>query len=82
MATIDETDGFVTIVAAEDGRVLGARIVAPEASELIGEIGVAIESETTVAELAATVHTHPALSESIREAAANVAGRAIHTPNR
>ncbi len=81
--TLDETDGFVKIVADEsEGYVLGAQIVAPEASELIAELGLAIELGATVEDVASTVHTHPTLSEAVMEAAENALGHAIHTLNR
>jgi dihydrolipoamide dehydrogenase len=77
--TLDDRDGFVRIVAdAEDEFVLGARIVAPEASELIAEVGLAIEMGARLEDLAATIHTHPTLSEAVREAAMAARGEAIH----
>ncbi|SEH50130.1 dihydrolipoamide dehydrogenase [Halopenitus malekzadehii] len=81
--TMDETDGFVRIVADEpSGYVLGGQVVAPEASELIAEIGLAIEMGATLEDVATTVHTHPTLSEAVMEAAENALGQAIHTLNR
>ncbi|QHS16627.1 dihydrolipoyl dehydrogenase [haloarchaeon 3A1-DGR] len=81
--TMDETDGFVRIVADEpSGYVLGGQVVAPEASELIAEIGLAIEMGATLADVAGTIHTHPTLSEAVMEAAENAMGQAIHTLNR
>ena len=81
--TLDEQEGFVRVVAASDGEfLLGAQLVAPEASELLGELGLAIEMGAQLEDVAATVHTHPTLSEAVREACANALGRAIHTLNR
>ncbi|SDR44257.1 dihydrolipoyl dehydrogenase [Natronobacterium texcoconense] len=81
--TMDESDGFVKIVAEEEeGYVLGAGIVAPEASELVAELGLAIELGATLEDVASTVHAHPTLSESVMEAAENALGHAIHTLNR
>ena len=81
--TTNESDGFVKLVAdADTGFVLGGQIVGPEASELIAEIGLAIEMGATLEDVAATVHTHPTLSEAVREAAMNGLGHAIHTLNR
>ncbi|RQG96209.1 dihydrolipoyl dehydrogenase [Natrarchaeobius oligotrophus] len=81
--TTGESDGFVTVVAAEDGGyLLGASIVGPEASELIAEVGLAVELGATLEDVASTVHAHPTLSESVMEAAENALGRAIHTLNR
>lgn len=81
--TMDESEGLVRIVADEEtGFVLGGQIVAPEASELIGEIALAIEMGATVEDIASTIHTHPALSEAVMEAAENAQEQAIHTLNR
>lgn len=80
--TIDETSGFVRIIANETGDVLGAQVVAPEASELIAELGLVLESEMSLNEIIETIHAHPTLSETVREAAANAAEQAIHTLNR
>jgi dihydrolipoamide dehydrogenase len=80
--TMDETDGFVRIIATETGDVLGAQVVAPEASELVAELGLVLESELSVSDIVETIHAHPTLSETVREAAANATGRAIHTLNR
>ncbi|MFB6178452.1 MAG: dihydrolipoyl dehydrogenase [Halorientalis sp.] len=81
--TMDETDGFVRVVADADSEfLLGAQIVAPEASELIAEVGLAIEMGATLEDVIGTIHTHPTLSEAVMEAAANARGQAVHTLNR
>jgi len=81
--TVDETDGFVRIVADDStGFVLGAQIVGPEASELIAEPALAVEMGATLEDVAATVHTHPTLAEATAEAVKNAEGAAIHTLNR
>ena len=81
--TTGHADGFVRIVADEEsGFVLGAQIVGPEASELIAELGLAIEMGATLEDIASTIHTHPTLAESVKEAAENALGHAIHTLNR
>ncbi len=77
--TLDDTDGFVRIVAdGTDGFVLGGAVVGPEASELIAELGVAVELGATVEDLARTIHVHPTLSEAVHEAAKNARGESIH----
>lgn len=74
-----ETEGLVKIVAdATTDRVLGVHILGAHASEMIGEGVVAIEEGMTCLELAYCSHAHPTLTESIKEAALAVHGRAIH----
>jgi len=81
--TVDDTDGFVRVVAATDGEfLLGGQVVGPEASELVAELGLAVEMGAQLGDVAATVHTHPTLSEAVREACANALGEAVHTLNR
>ncbi|MFB6183903.1 MAG: dihydrolipoyl dehydrogenase [Haloarculaceae archaeon] len=78
--TMNEREGFVRVVAdADDQFLLGAQVVAPEASELIAELGLAIEMGAQLEDVAATIHTHPTLSEAVKEACAKALGRPIHT---
>lgn len=80
--TTSQTAGFVRLVVASNGRIVGGQIVGSEASELIAEVGLAVEAELSVTELAETIHTHPTLSEATMEAAEHALGQAIHTLNR
>ena len=80
--TYGETDGFVKVVSeARFGEVLGLHIVAPHASDLIHEGGLALALEATLDELVTTVHGHPTLAETVREAALEVHGEALHLPH-
>lgn len=64
------TDGFVKIVADKHtDRILGGHIVGASASELLGEIVVAMEFGGSSEDLARSFHSHPTMSEAIREAA-------------
>jgi len=81
--TLGDSEGFVRVVAASDGEfLLGGQVVGPEASELVAEIALAVEMGAQLEDVAATVHTHPTLSEGVREACANALGKAVHTLNR
>lgn len=76
---IGERDGFVKLVFdAKYGGLLGAHIIGAEATEMIAEMGIAITHEATYESILKTVHSHPTLSESIMEAAANANGESIH----
>ncbi len=71
-----ESDGFVQIVAENGtGRIVGCQIVGPHAVETIHEIAVAMRHGITVRQLADTVHAHPSVSEVIRSACADAAGK-------
>ncbi|MFQ6012965.1 MAG: dihydrolipoyl dehydrogenase [Thermoplasmata archaeon] len=81
--TTGETAGFVKVIAEEDtGLVLGVEIVGPDASDLISEAALAIEMGAVAEDIALTVHPHPTLPESLREAAEDAEGRAIHLPKK
>jgi dihydrolipoamide dehydrogenase len=71
-----ESDGFVQIVAEKgSGRIVGCQIVGPHAVETIHEVAVAMRHDLTVRQLAETVHAHPTVSEVIRMACADAAGK-------
>ena len=72
-------EGFVKVLAdAKTDRVLGVHILGPDAGHLIAEIGLAMEFGASAEDIARTCHAHPTLSETVKEAALAVDGRAIH----
>ncbi len=71
-----ESDGFVQIVAEKgSGRIVGCQIVGPHAVEIIHEVAVCMANGVTVKQLAHTVHGHPTVSEVIKFAALDAAGK-------
>ena len=73
------TDGFVKVLAdAKTDRVLGVHILGHAAGELIAEACVLMEFGGSAEDLARTCHSHPTLSEAVKEAAMAVDKRAIH----
>jgi dihydrolipoamide dehydrogenase len=76
---MDETEGLVKILAdAKSDRVLGVHIVGPRASDLIAEAVTTMEFAGSAEDIARTCHSHPTLSEAVKEAALAVERRAIH----
>ncbi len=74
-----ETEGFVKILAdATSDRVLGVHIVGPNAGDLIAEAVMAVEVGASAEDIARICHAHPSMGEALKEAAMDVAGRAIH----
>lgn len=64
------TEGFVKIIADKTtDRILGAHIVGASASELLGELVIAMEFGGSSEDVARSFHSHPTMSEVIREAA-------------
>ena len=73
--TIMATDGFVKILAdAKTDRVLGCAIIGPEAGNLIAEVVLALEFGASSEDIARTCHSHPTLTEAVRQAAMGVEG--------
>ena len=67
--------GFVKLVAdAEYGELLGAHMVGPDVSELLPELTLAQRFDLTAEEISRNVHTHPTLSEAMKETAHGIAG--------
>jgi dihydrolipoamide dehydrogenase len=76
--TLNDTDGFVKILAAAEGdRVLGVHIIGPRAGDLIAEAAAAMEFGASSEDIFRTCHSHPTLSEAVKEAALAVHKRTL-----
>ncbi len=72
-------DGFVKLIFnAQDGTLLGARLVGANVTEMIAELVVARQKGITAHDLIKTVHPHPTMSEAVMEAAAAAYDEVIH----
>jgi dihydrolipoamide dehydrogenase len=79
----EDAEGVVKFVAdAKTDRILGAHILQHAASELIAEPASVMEFGGSSEDLGRTCHSHPTLSEAVKEAALAVDKRAIHIVNR
>jgi len=77
--TLGETSGFVKFIAdARTDELLGAHLIGPNVSELCAEVVLAFEYRGSSEDIGITVHSHPTLSEAVKEAALGVLGRPIH----
>lgn len=63
-----DLEGFVKILADNDGKILGAHIIGAEASALIHQISIAMEGGIKVDELKHFCFAHPTYSEGVHEA--------------
>jgi dihydrolipoamide dehydrogenase len=61
-------EGFVKVLAAPDGEILGAHAIGYEASTLLHEAVVAMRAELSVDSVAGTIHAHPTLSKIVEAA--------------
>jgi dihydrolipoamide dehydrogenase len=76
---LDRIDGRVKVLAhAETDRILGVHIIGPRAGDLIAEAVAAMSFGASSEDLARVCHAHPTLSETVKEAALAVDGRALH----
>lgn len=74
-------EGLVKIIADKKyGEVIGMHIIGPRATDMIAEGALAIRLEATLDELIETIHSHPTVTETVREAALDACGRVIHMP--
>ena len=80
---INGGEGLVKIIAGKEyGEILGMHIIGPRATDLIAEGALAIGEEMTLDEIINTIHSHPTVTETMREAALQAEKRAIHTSNK
>ncbi len=68
----DINDGFVKVIANQQGILIGATVVAPHAGEIIHELTLAIQLGVSASEVANTIHAFPAWSEAVRVACAKI----------
>jgi dihydrolipoamide dehydrogenase len=73
-----KTQGFVKLVRAPEGPVVGIHMVGSRVSELVGEAQLIYNWEAYPADVAALVHGHPTQSEAIGEAHLALAGKPLH----
>lgn len=74
-----ELEGFVKIIGdKKTGVILGMHIIGPHASELIAEGMLALQKKMKIEDLAQAAQAHPTLSETIKEAALDALGYAVH----
>ena len=76
---LGDSEGMVKLVVdAETDEIIGAHMIGPEVTEVLPEITVTGLLEGSVNELGLLVHSHPTLSEAVKEAALAANGEAIH----
>ena len=76
---LNKTEGLVKVIADKTtDRVLGVHIVGAAAGELIQEAAVLMEFSGSAEDLGRTTHSHPTMSEAVREAAMAAWFKPIH----
>jgi dihydrolipoamide dehydrogenase len=76
---LNETDGLIKLIVDQEiGEIIGAHLLGTEVTELLGELSMTRMLEGTNTELGWLVHAHPTISETLKEAALDSMGEAIH----
>jgi len=73
-----DTAGFIKLVQAKDGAVLGVHMVGSRMGEQIGEAQLIVNWEATPADVARLIHAHPTQNEAMGEAHLALAGKPLH----
>lgn len=74
--------GFIKLISAPDGTLLGAQLLCGRATDLVSELTLAIAQGLTAEQVASAIHPHPTFAEGIQEAAEILAGFPVHTAPR
>jgi dihydrolipoamide dehydrogenase len=73
------TTGFVKLVRAKDGPIVGVHMLGARMGEQIGEGQLIVSWEAFPEDVASLIHAHPTQNESIGEAALALAGKPLHS---
>ncbi|MBY0490968.1 MAG: dihydrolipoyl dehydrogenase [Gemmatimonadaceae bacterium] len=77
--TMGETQGFVKFVVDKStDEILGCHMIGPHVADNLAQVVLAMEYRGSAEDIGITVHSHPTLSETVKEAALSALGRAIH----
>ena len=75
------TQGFVKLVRAKDGPVVGVHMIGSRMGEQVGEAQLFVGWEAHPQDVAAFVHAHPTQNEALGEAHLALAGKPLHAHN-
>ncbi|WP_420114342.1 dihydrolipoyl dehydrogenase [Pseudactinotalea sp.] len=73
------TAGFVKLVRAKDGPIVGVHMLGARMGEQIGEGQLIVSWEAFPEDVATLIHAHPTQNESLGEAALALAGKPLHS---
>jgi dihydrolipoamide dehydrogenase len=74
----NQEEGFVRVVANDEGRLLGVQILGPRASDIIAEAILALEMQAYLDDVTRTVHAHPTFPEAFAEACEDAKNENVH----
>jgi dihydrolipoamide dehydrogenase len=76
---LGDNNGFVKLISDKKyGEILGGHLIGPDVTELLPELTLARYAELTPYEIARNVHSHPTLSEALKEVAHGLEGHMLN----
>ena len=69
MIVVNEDEGILKLLAAEDGTILGCHVMGAHAADLVQEVAALMNFNATVQRLRDITHIHPTLGEILQSAA-------------
>ncbi len=72
------TQGFIKLVRAKSGPVVGVHMIGARVGELIGESQLIVSWEAYPEDVASLIHAHPTQNEALGEAFLALAGKPLH----
>lgn len=72
------TQGFIKLVRAKNGPVVGVHMIGARVGELIGESQLIVSWEAFPEDVAPLIHAHPTQNEALGEAFLALAGKPLH----
>lgn len=73
------TTGFVKLVRAKDGPIVGVHMLGARMGEQVGEAQLMVNWEAFPEDVANLIHAHPTQNEALGEAALALAGKPLHS---
>ncbi|REF31475.1 dihydrolipoyl dehydrogenase [Calidifontibacter indicus] len=73
-----QTQGFVKLVRAKDGAVVGVHMIGARMGEQVGEAQLIVGWEALPDDVASLIHAHPTQNEALGEAHLALAGKPLH----
>jgi len=73
------TSGFVKLVRAAEGPIVGVHMLGARMSEQVGEAQLMVSWEAFPDDVASLLHAHPTQNEALGEAALALAGKPLHS---
>jgi len=70
--TSNQSAGFVKVIAAPSGVLIGGTVIAPRGGEMMQELALAVHNGLKARDVAATIHAFPTWSEAVRIACAGI----------